>query len=219
MAKRQIRLLDAAITNINTTPKDDAILTDFHFISKFDQVAAEAMGIKYTLYDGKGALREGVRQWELETLMFGAKLSMHPTQPDLFKGDQAMELDSIKLAGGKVRKLRADGALRLSFTVTVADIPFKALKQVEVIKRSTLKIVITPAVKGEEDTAKQSAIDYGLFKEPKGEDDNEDGTTPEAGELDEDKPGPDEPQELTGAALASWRALNAKGKKPAEKEK
>jgi len=214
VSQRKIKLLDGAFQATTIAIKDDVVLTKVKFTSKFDQLVADALDIKASLYDSDGHLRSGLRKWELEILLFGARILVIPTQGSLFDEKAApLGLESIQLSDGAVRRLRADEPLRLSFTVTIAGIPRELLDYIEGVRKNTINITIEPASKERETTARSAAITHGLFAEPKdgdGEDEDED----EADEQDENEaeaeaePGPDEPQELRGAALASWREVN-----------
>ncbi len=184
MARKKIRLLDGAFQTVSIVPKDDAVLTKVKFTSKFDQIVAEALGIKSSLYDSNGTLLSGMQKWELEILLFGAKICVIPTQGDLFdeKAGKALEIDSIQLSDAAVRRLRADEALRISFTVTIAGIPREMLDYVEGIRKNTISITVEPASKEREQTAKSAAITHGLFSEVKDPDADEDDEADDAGE-------------------------------------
>ncbi len=215
---RKIKLMDGSFQSIKFIIKD-AIITQVKFTAKFDQLVADCMEIKETFYDSNGHLRRGNRKWELETMLWGATVNIAATQQDLFTGNSGLEIKSIQLSNGWVRRLRADETLRISFMVSIADIPRELFDYVEGVKKGTLNIVIEPASESEAKNALVKAGDLGLFKIPK----EAESTEPAEGETietpvkadTEDEPVPAEelPPDLRGPALATYKEVLGNKKK------
>lgn len=177
MAKRKIRLLSGAVVSLKVVPKDSVVLTVIKFTSAMDQVTADAMAIKDTIYNEDGSRRMGFRGYEPELELFGATITVVPEQKDLFSKVQELTLTSIKLDGAKILRAKADESLKLSFNVTVAGIPREAFDFIEILRKGTSLITIEQPTKDQAATAQMQAVDFGLFKQPKeaDEDADEDG--------------------------------------------
>jgi len=169
MAKK-IRLQQASITSIKNIIKD-AIVTQIHFTTAFDQLAADNMEqpVRDTVYDQGGHRRGGFRQITTDIEMFGVAVELIPEQGTLFakKFAEGITLEAVKLDATKILKQKADETLKLSFTLTVAGIPREILDFVEILKKSTCKCIIDQPTKAKSETAKEQAATLGLFKVPK----------------------------------------------------
>jgi len=214
MSIRTTILNDAAFQATTIAIKDDVVLTKVKFTSRFDQLVADALNIKSSIYDSDGQKRPGLRKLELEILLFGATIAISPTQANLFT-DAALTLDSIQISDAWVKRLRADEALRLSFTVTIAGIPRELFDYIEGVRKNTINITIEPASKEREETARTAAITHGLFAEPKGDDDDEDDEDDQDEQDENEVEATAEPESepVETGTLASARQMGS-GKKP-----
>ena len=203
----KIKLLQGAMKSLKVNIKD-AITTELQLTAQFDQVVANALDIKDSLYDDKGSLRAGTRAWDLDLELYGATVLIDAAQGDLFN-TEGLKIESVQLCDVSIIRLKEDEALRLKFKVIMAGVPPEALLHyVEVIKRGIVKIAIDLGSDKTREKAKQQAAQLGLVKaiaDPETEEDDEDDA---AGEGNGDEPTEDEPPELRGAALASWREIN-----------
>lgn len=212
MSIRTTILNDGAFQATTIAIKDDVVLTKVKFTSKFDQLVADALKIKSSIYDSDGQRRPGLRKLELEILLFGATISISPTQANLFN-NTGLTLDSIQIGDAWVRRLRADEALRLSFTVTIAGIPRELFDYIEGVRKNTINITIEPASKEREETARTAAITHGLFAEPKGDgedDEDEDDSEQEENEVAVEA---EAPESIETGTLATARQMGG-SKKP-----
>lgn len=210
MAKRKIRLLQGAVSSAKIVPKDSVLLTTFAFTSGFDQLTADAMGIKDTIYDSDGARRHGLRGYEPELELFGAIITVVPEQKDLFQQISELTLTSIKLDGAKILRAKADETLKFSFKVTVAGIPREAFDFIEILRKGTALITIEQPTKQGEQDARMKAVDFGLFKEPKGEDGSEDGEDSEE-DSEEETPAASEKESGTLARAGQMKVRGRRG--------
>ena len=214
--EKVIRMLDGTVKTV--TVKVKPTVTTVGFVGKFDQLVADSMGIKDSIYDENGALRNGPDGWELKTfVLFGATLKLSAVQQDLFAADKGeIEIEAIRLSDVSIIRLQEGQGMRISFHLAIAQIPYQLLQYVEILQNGLVNISITPASKTGEQSARVQAIDFGLFKEKKlGEKPNEEGAGEEGSDAapgDDNDPdsGQEEPP-LTGEAKAQWDKLQNKG--------
>lgn len=211
MAKRKIRLLSGAVVSLKVVPKDSVVLTVIKFTSAMDQVTADAMAIKDTIYNEDGSRRMGFRGYEPELELFGATITVVPEQKDLFSKVQELTLTSIKLDGAKILRAKADESLKLSFNVTVAGIPREAFDFIEILRKGTSLITIEQPTKDQAATAQMQAVDFGLFKQPKEADEDAE----DAEESDEESDAPAKDAKETGT-LARAGQMKPRGRRGAK---
>ena len=154
-------------------------------------------------------MRSGMRNWGIDMALFGATASFVPVQKNLFNS-KAPEEKSIRFGDAKLIKLRDSEQLRISFSLYVADVPHRLIEFAEILKRELFTMAITPASKQGEEEAATAAIDFGLFKKPKEVDDDDPVEEDDEKEEEIEPAADDEPQELAGAALASWRQIHGR---------
>lgn len=210
MAVKKIKLTSGVIHSFKGITKTP--LTTISCTSKFDQITAEAMGIKENIYDADGIMRHGVSEWKPDLEMFGSNVTFAPHQKDLF-GDKPLNLGSIKLEIEKVLLQDADTSLKMKFKVTVPGYPRDLLDFCESVKKGECAVIIEKPSKSVEDDAKQRAINFGLFKEPKVESDDEPkGEDP--AENDEDKTDPAAEDDAVAVGAGTLPSMAQMGGRP-----
>lgn len=221
MAKRKIIFLGGSFKSMSHTPKDTVTFSTLFLRARFDQVLADALDIKTSIFDDAGHLREGMRKWILEVDLYGPMIDIVPesTQTKMFEdGRKGLAFKALHLSGAEVIRLKEDGALRINFSITMAGSEPDTLSAVSYligIRKGDIKISVTPASKEGEAGAMADAINYGLFKKPKedGEDmPPETGTEGTAEDDDGERPTDDEPPDLRGSALASFREMRQRSR-------
>jgi hypothetical protein len=202
--------METTFSLIKITPKDKYIISQFGYRAKFDQVLAAALGVKEAIFDENGRMRSGLRNCGLDLALFGATISFVPLQKNLFN-NKAPEEKSIRFGDAKLIRLRDGEQHRISFNMYVADVPYKLVEFAEIIKKEPFTLTLTPASKQGEEDAAAEAINFGLFKKPKEVDDDDPAEAEDDDEKSDVEPAAaDEPQELAGAALASWRQIHGR---------
>lgn len=143
------------------------LLTTLNCSSHFDQKAAEAMGVKSTIYDDQGIRRPGCSKWVFdEWCVFGWEMALTPHQKAMF-GDVPLSLTTLKITGDDVLKQDADGALKFNFTIIISNTSPKLREFLWAVKRGECAAFISKPVKAVEDHAKSEAANFGLFALPK----------------------------------------------------
>lgn len=163
MATKTISVNGAVIRKENYDTK--TLLTTLKGTSRFDQAAAEAMGIKATIFDDQGMRRQGCSKWVLEWEMFGAEMTFLPHQKAIF-GDSPLTLTAMKTTADDVLKQDADGSLKMNFTVIVSN-PANLRNFLLAVKRSECALTIQKPTKEVESHAQAEAANFGLFAVPK----------------------------------------------------
>ena len=146
--------------------------------------------------------------------MYGADIVINPVQANLFSENKPLRIVTLRCDSFVIIKMKQDNKLRISFNAEVAGVPYAEIKMIERLKDGAFDLTVEPANKKEQEEAQQQAINFGLFKGPKADEPTEEPAA-EATEADPDAPQPGEPEDLKGAALASWReVIGAKKRVP-----
>lgn len=161
---KEIRLQGAVIHDFKCITKTP--LTTINCTSQFDQITAEGMGIKDSLYDEQGQPRNHMKTWGPDVEMFGATCVFIPAQKALF-GDKTFKATSVKIKFGQLLRQSSDSGMKLSFELTVAGYPRDLLDFCEAVQKGECGVVIDKPSKAVEDNAKAEAMNLGLFKQAK----------------------------------------------------
>lgn len=211
MAKRKIILKGATMQTFSKSARNNVVLGRLTVYADFDQLVADALGIKDAVYNDSGMLRRGIRNPELDITYFGPTVKIVPAQQDLYNQDEAHEILPVQIDGLRIRQPKDENKIRLMLRLTFANEACSPVDDAfEALKSDELHFVIQAASKDREKSAMETAAQLGLFK-AKSDDDGEEADDEDGGEeAEEDGQEPIE-EHLSGKALEDHQTLASRG--------
>lgn len=208
MAKRKIILTGATMQTFSKSARNNVVLGRLTVYADFDQLVAEALGIKDAVYDDSGMLRRGIRNPELDITYFGPGVKIVPAQRDLYNQTDGHEITPVQIDGLRIRQPKDENKIRLMLRLTFANEACSPVDDAfEALKSDELNLVIQAANKEREQAAVAIAAQFGLFK-AKSEDEGGEDEDGEEVEDAEDEDAEENDEVLAGnQTLASRSAM------------
>jgi hypothetical protein len=173
---RTIKLLGANFRSWSGRFASEGITT-VHISAPFEQVVADAFGIKDRVYLKKDAEEPDMRGYELGIEWYGANVTIRPKQGTL---NEKVKIDGpgvsfrvLRLHDVKIRRHKDDEQMLLSFNIVLLDEDAKMHGLLHAIKKDPMDLDIQPPSKKSTEEAKENARQAGLFKKPEGEEEEE----------------------------------------------